>query len=1091
MAGSGQKIKVEFTPDDMVNFSTVTDSVTIDVEKAILTVKADDQTITYGQALPELTYSVTGFVNGESLTSGIPSGLKIVVDTDGTLSAGTYAIRATGGVANNYTIRYIDGQLRVKKAELTVTALNQEMYIGNQIPTTSLAYSGFVNNETMADLDSLPIAYYDVEGASEAGIYPIKVAKGIDNNYDYKFIEGTLTIKKKPIPVVSWPTPNDIVYGTLLSSTQLNAKASVDGMFDYSPSLGTLLKSGLSQSLKVHFTPKSDTIAAVDTFVFLNVMKKELTVTADNKDKFYGNENPAFTFAYSGFINGEDESSLDSKPIISTLASARSDAGDYTIVLSGGADKNYQFNYKHGVLNIQKAKLTVQANTVSTPVGTIPQLSVSYSGFKNNDNETGIDVLPVVSTSATDKSPTGIYPIHVANGIDNNYDFIYVKGELIINEKLSPVLSWEAPSPITYGQMLDETQLNATANVPGKLIYTPNNGALLNAGLTQKLEVEFIPSDTINYNMAHKTVFIDVQKAHLTVKAEDKKIVQGETIPVLTYSIVGFVNGEDQGTLLSLPIPITTANIKSLPGKYPIKFSMGTDNNYEFTYVEGELTITEKQTPTLNWNTPTPITYGDLLTEKQLNATSTVLGKFIYTPAVGTLLKAGKAQKLEVAFFPDDSINYNSVSKSVTIDVEKALLTIKANDQTIVYGESIPELTYTTEGFVNGESFSTLIFESNAGNNSGMPEPLTSLPKAIVVQGLGVDAGTYTISVSGGSAANYNFAYSQGKLTVEKALLTVQVANGQMVVGTDVPKLSFILSGFLYSDNEKDIDKMPKVISSVSSSTPVGEYEMVAEGGFDNNYRFEYKSGLLKIVPKQIPMVSWKNPDAIVYGTQLSSVQLNATSNIEGKFVYTPSAGTLLGAGERQPLTVLFTPNSAAYEMVADTVFITIEKKDLRVTAQNQTIEEGNPLPNFTLNYDGFVEGDSESSLDQLPIASTTATSQSKAGEYPIIIESGDDDNYNLLYTNGLLTIQKKNGIAKLDSHFLNVFQNTNTRSITIENTSLQQATYLLTDLNGRKIVSGMVHCGKTTLQTPSIGNGLFLLQLQIGKVSRMFKVVY
>jgi hypothetical protein len=55
--------------------------------------------------------------------------------------------------------------------------------------------------------------------------------------------------------VITWPAPADIVYGTALSATQLNATANVAGTFVYAPVAGTVLNAGSSQTLSVTFTP--------------------------------------------------------------------------------------------------------------------------------------------------------------------------------------------------------------------------------------------------------------------------------------------------------------------------------------------------------------------------------------------------------------------------------------------------------------------------------------------------------------------------------------------------------------------------------------------------------------------------------------------------------------------------------------------------------------------------------------------------------------------------------------------------------------------------------------------------------------------
>jgi formylglycine-generating enzyme required for sulfatase activity len=62
--------------------------------------------------------------------------------------------------------------------------------------------------------------------------------------------------KSKIDPVLTWESPADITYGTLLSTTQLNATANVSGTFVYTPAIGTKLNVGDNQDIKVDFTPE-------------------------------------------------------------------------------------------------------------------------------------------------------------------------------------------------------------------------------------------------------------------------------------------------------------------------------------------------------------------------------------------------------------------------------------------------------------------------------------------------------------------------------------------------------------------------------------------------------------------------------------------------------------------------------------------------------------------------------------------------------------------------------------------------------------------------------------------------------------------
>ena len=60
----------------------------------------------------------------------------------------------------------------------------------------------------------------------------------------------------------------------------------------------------------------------------------------------------------------------------------------------------------------------------------------------------------------------------------------------------------------------------------------------------------------------------------------------------------------------------------------------------------------QKTTPVITWPTPSAITYGAALSSTQLDATPTVAGSFVYSPAAGTVLTAG-TQTLSVDFHAD------------------------------------------------------------------------------------------------------------------------------------------------------------------------------------------------------------------------------------------------------------------------------------------------------------------------------------------------------------------------------------------------------------------------------------------------------
>ncbi|MBI4326635.1 MAG: MBG-2 domain-containing protein [Chloroflexi bacterium] len=155
-----------------------------------------------------------------------------------------------------------------------------------------------------------------------------------------------------------------------------------------------------------------------------------------------------------------------------------------------------------------------------------------------------------------------------------------------------------------------------------------------------------------------------------------------------------------------------------------------------------------------------------------------------------------------------------------------------------------------------------------------------------------------------------------------------------------------------------------------------------------------------------VPAVTWALPSAITYGTPLSSAQLNATAGVGGVFEYVPQAGAILNAGQAQTLSATFTPtDTTTYALVSVTVPIDVHKAALTITAENKFMRQGEALPTFTATYAGFVSGDTPANLSTPPTLTTTATSASPAGSYPITGSGAVGANYTISYVSGTLTV--------------------------------------------------------------------------------------
>ena len=111
-------------------------------------------------------------------------------------------------------------------------------------------------------------------------------------------------------------------------------------------------------------------------------------------------------------------------------------AGTTTITATQAGNDEYKPFSREFPLKVNKAKLTITANDCSKQEGDAnPELTVSYSGFKNDDNVSSLKTQPTINTPATTDSPAGIYPITASNAASDNYEITYVSGTLTVTQK--------------------------------------------------------------------------------------------------------------------------------------------------------------------------------------------------------------------------------------------------------------------------------------------------------------------------------------------------------------------------------------------------------------------------------------------------------------------------------------------------------------------------------------------------------------------------------------------------------------------------------------------------------------------------------
>lgn len=130
-------------------------------------------------------------------------------------------------------------------------------------------------------------------------------------------------------------------------------------------------------------------------------------------------------------------------------------------------------------------------------------------------------------------------------------------------------------------------------------------------------------------------------------------------------------------------------------------FTPTNTTSYKVATASVSLTVNQVS-PTVTWSTPAILTYGIELSTTQLNASASVAGTFVYSPAAGTLPGVG-TDMLTAVFTPTDSTDYRSVTTSTTLNVSQATPTISwPTPATITYGTALSAAQLNASAIVPG-----------------------------------------------------------------------------------------------------------------------------------------------------------------------------------------------------------------------------------------------------------------------------------------------------------------------------------------------------------------------------------------------------
>jgi hypothetical protein len=307
--------------------------------------------------LAGITVNFSGAGLGFSPTPAVTDANGIVTVTPIALAAGNLTISA---IASGMTTPYVFPAISVSPAPYSIYLSNSYRFYGAPNPALSYRTSGTLYNGDVLAVNEQTTATV----SSPVGVYPITATIGgpAAGNYTVALTNASMQVLKAPLRVqpqivnVTYgsPIPTPTVYkitGFVNGDTQSGAVTGTP-QFHYSVPAGSPV--GIYP-----LTLTQGTLASSNYFFqffaySVEIYREPLTYTIQNVTIHQGDPIPAFTYTWSGFVNGDTAAVITGQPLLTTTATSSSPPGKYVILGFTGtlASNNYGFAPKYGTLTI-------------------------------------------------------------------------------------------------------------------------------------------------------------------------------------------------------------------------------------------------------------------------------------------------------------------------------------------------------------------------------------------------------------------------------------------------------------------------------------------------------------------------------------------------------------------------------------------------------------------------------------------------------------------------------------------------------------------------------------------------------------------
>jgi hypothetical protein len=538
-----------------------------------------------------------------------------------------------------------------------------------------------------------------------------------------------------------------------------------------------------------------------------------------------------------------------------------------------------------------------------------PPPTATISASDSTANETGSDTGTFTVTLSRTSSSSTIVNYTIGGTATNETDYNSIGTSLTIpaGSTTGTVTITPIDDNIYEGS---ETVILTLASGTGYIVGSPSSATVTIADNDSAPVATIVATDATASETAGDTGTFTITLSR-----------QSSVATYVIYTIGGTATNDYStiGNSVTIPAGSTTGTVTITPvddnvseGGESVILTLGNGTGYSVGS-PSSATVTIADKPLITWSNPAEIPYGTQLSASQLNATANVPGTFAYTPDVGTALDVGDSQDLSVTFTPNDSTNYSTVSKTVSINVVKAT----------------PQVTWDNP---SGIVYPTPLSATQLNATASLPGTFEYSPSSGAILNVGVGQ-TLSVTFTPTDTTRYTTATASVSIDVAQAMPVItwgtpdDIVYGTALSETQLNATADVPGTFVYTPAAETVPQAGNAQTLSVSFTPT------------DTVNYSGASASVSInVAKATPVITWGNPADIYYGTALSETQLNATANVAGTFDYTPASDSVPDVGDQTLSTTISPTDSENYTSAQASVTITVQPNPAPVATDQQIV---------------------------------------------------------------------------------------------------------------------------------------------------------